>query len=158
MSFSDVRTAVKNTLEAMTTIGSPKVQDYRRHAISWEKIAAAFLDNSNRINVWIIEWSGVAPELIATGSRVYRYPHSIRLWGLYGLRDDTATGKTFEDYCDLILDEFNGTEKLESGTTKARIVQDAPASLEDFDEAEFVGVLCHRARIRLNYEEQRAYS
>lgn len=158
MSFSDVRTAVKTVLEAMTTIGDPKVQDYRRHAVSWEKIAAAFLDNSNRINAWIIEWTSVEPVLLATGSRVYTYPHFIRLWGLYGLRDDTATGKTFEDYCDNILDEFNGTAELQYGSTKARIVDDNPAALEEFDEAEFVGVLCHRARIKLNYQEQRAYT
>jgi hypothetical protein len=154
MSYSTIRAVVKSTLEGISTI--EKVQDYRRHHVEWDKIATSFKDTNNRIHGWIIEWDSADPELEASGSRVYSYIHTIRLIGLYSLVDIDATGKTFEDECDTILDTFNALEWLESGSTKVARIQE-PAILENIDEAEFVGVLCHRAFIILKYNEQRSY-
>jgi hypothetical protein len=155
MSYSQVRAVIKSTLEGISTI--EKVQDYSRHTVDWDEIATFFKDTNNRIHVWIIEWNNTDNVLEAVGTRVYSYNHNITLWGLYGLKDSEATQKTFEDEVDTVLDTFNALEWLLSGSTRiAR--QNEPAVLANLDHATLSDVLCHRAQIDINYNEQRVYS
>ena len=155
MSYSTLRAFVKTTLEGINTI--EKVQDYRRHHVEWDKIASSFKDSNNRIHAWIIEWDNSEPELEAVGSRVFSYIHTVRLIGLYSLNDTNATGKTFEDECDSVLDEFNAVEWItNNGSNFARLHE--PAKLDSIDEAEFSGVLCHRAFISMQFNETRSYT
>jgi hypothetical protein len=153
MSYSQIRSVVKSTLEGISTI--EKVQDYKRHHVEWDKIATSFKDSNNRIHGWTILWGGAEPIIAATGSRVYDYIHRIRLVGVYSLIDNDATAKVFEDECDTVLDTFNAIEWLTSGNTKVARMEE-PAVLEEPDEAMFVDVLCHRATIVLTYKEPRS--
>jgi hypothetical protein len=158
MSYRALATTIKAQIETISTI--EKVQDYGRHTIDWDEIATLFKDSNNRIHVWIIEWRNVDPELVATGSRAISYPHNITLWGLLGLKDDTATQKTLEDEADSIMDLFNAQKDLIDSvtiTTKYVMPDDELCSLENMDHIKLSNVLCNRVEMKLSYEELRSY-
>jgi len=147
MSWSNIRAQIKTELEKISDVG--KVNDYRRHLVSWEKIAEGFLDNG-KINGWIIDWSSMRGQKESDTPPVIRRFHTIRIWGLYGLKDVVASAKTFEGIVEDVIDHFDALQDL-GGGTKARWSE--PARIESMDEAMFVGVLCHRAQILLSYFE-----
>ncbi len=152
MSWALIRARVKVVLESIDSVG--QVNDYRRHHTDWDKIAEDFIDGG-RINGWIIDWNGFTPTKEASGSIAIKRVHLIRIWGLYSLRDVTASSKTFENIAEEVVDAFDALEDL-GGVTKARM--EAPAKLMPIEEAQFAGVLCHRCQILLNYAELVAFT
>jgi len=143
---------VKEVLESVSGIG--QVNDYRRHHADWNKIAESFR-SGGKINGWIIDWNGFTPTKEASGSIAIKRVHSIRIWGLYSLKDNVASAKTFEDLAEAVVDAFDALEEL-GDSTKARM--ESPARIEAIEEAMFAGALCHRAQIILSYSELVAFA
>jgi len=146
MSLSTIKTAIKTKLEAIDNVG--KVQDYRRHHIDWDKIISSFVDNG-KVNAWIIEWRDAAGDKIAVGDLVVERRHTFRLFGLYSLKDLTASAKTFEGIVEEVMDAFDKNETLASGVRWF-----APSRLQSIDEGMFAGILCHRAEVILSFSER----
>ena len=146
MSVAQIRADIKTKLESIENVG--KVSDYRRHTVDWEEIAKNFKEGG-RINGWIIEWNDMTPTLVATGSIAIQRKHTFRIWGLYSLRDDTASAKIFEGIIEEVCDEFDKERDLPNA--RARWFE--PSRLVGINEGLFAGVLCHRSEIILSYEE-----
>jgi hypothetical protein len=148
MSLSAIRAEIKSKLESVTGIG--QVQDYRRHTIDWNEIATLFKSGS-KINGWIIDWTSAPQTKEASGSIILNRRHTFRVWGLYSLKDNVASAKTFDDLVEAILNEFSKDQDL---IQYVRWPDDAPPGIVAMDEQMFTGVLCHRAQLALVYEEQ----
>jgi hypothetical protein len=148
MSLSTIRAAIKTELESISNVG--KVQDYRRHHIDWDKIVASFVDDG-KVNAWIIEWRDAVGTEIAGQSSVIERRHTFRLFGLYSLKDLTASAKTFEGITEEVMDQF---DKLDNNILTAGVKWFAPARLQSVDEGLFAGILCHRAEVILSFSER----
>ena len=142
-SLSTARAEIKTKMESVSGMGI--VNDYRRNAHTWDEIADGF-KSDDRINGWIIEmtsapadWGQMTNELIRT--------YNFRIWGLYSVKDDDASGKVFEDLTDEVLNELTKDRTLNQ---KAHRVM--PAQLVNIDDNLFSGVLCHRCEILLTVE------
>ncbi len=152
MSLALIRTEIKAKLDSISNVG--KVNDYRRHHVDWEKIAESFIDGG-RINGWFFEWISAPQTKVASGSIVLTRSHGFRIWGLYSLKDNVESAKTFEGIVEEVLNEFSNDQDLIS---KVRWPDNAPPTLISMDERVFVGVLCHRCQIGLTYNEQLAFA
>lgn len=148
MSLSIIRATIKTELESIDNIG--KVQDYRRWHIDWDKIVSSFVDDG-KVNAWIIEWRDAVGTEIAGQSSVIERRHTFRLFGLYSMKDLTASAKTFEGIVEEVMDEF---DKLPNNILATGVKWFAPARLQNIDEGMFAGILCHRAEVILSFSER----
>lgn len=153
MSLTLIREAIKAKLDSIDNVG--EVNDYRRHHITWEKIIENFTDSTGKVNGWFFEWLAAPQTKEASGSIVLTRSHSFRIWGVYSLKDNVASAKTFEGIVEEVLNEFSNDQDL---MIKVRWPDDSPPSLVNMDEVGFSGVLCHRCQIGLTYNEQVAFS
>lgn len=145
MSLQEIRDDIKTKFDSLDIA---EVQDYRRHTVDWDEIAANF-KKGGRINVAFISWNDMTAIKEASGSVAIRRQHTFRIDWLYSLRDDTASQKSFENLVEDAMDEFDKEQDLP--TAKARWFE--PARLVGITEGMFSGVLCHRAEIILSFEE-----
>ena len=148
MSLDLIRAEIKTKLESIASIG--KVQDYIRHAITWEKIEEFYKDN-DKINAWFFRVASTPQSKIASGSIALDRQWNFNLFGFYGLKDVEGTGKVFENIVEDVLDEFSDSQDL---VAKVRWPDESPPECALIEERLFVGILCHRAQVNLVYDEQ----
>jgi hypothetical protein len=148
LSYSTILALLKTQLEAVTGIG--RVHDYFRYSTSLQKLAHDLFISDGIFHTWMITRVSFEPE--AQTSFLVERAHAFDFWGYYQMSDSEASEKTFQALCDTICNKFDDdTNVVLSGS----VDQPAPAQLLNFDiGVEFMGVLCHRAQIRITaYEE-----
>ena len=146
MSYTIILTELKAQLDAVTGIG--ETYDYFRLVHDEQTIHSTFV-NSGILNVWIIQRS-VIPGTSQTIDRTYRN-HIFDLYGYYAVDDSNSSEKTFQQFCDVVMNKFDEIENIDL-VTGVYIIQ--PSQLISFEHAMFCNVLCHRAIIRIATEEE----
>jgi hypothetical protein len=148
MSYSSILALLKTQLEAVTGIG--KVHDYFRYSESLQKEAHDLFISGGIFHTWMITRVSFDPE--AQTSFLVERAHAFDFWGFYQVNDSEASEKTFQALCDTICDKFDDDGNV---VLSDSVDQPARAQLLNFDiEVKFMGVLCHRAQIRITaYEE-----
>lgn len=148
MSYTTILALIKTQLEAVTGIGV--VHDYFRYSDDLEKLGRELFERNGIFHTWMISRVSVEAEAL-TSFQVER-THAFDLWGYYQVNDSEATEKTFQALCDTVMNKFDADENV---VLSASEDQPVPAQLVNFDIAvEFMGVLVHRAQIRLNIFEE----
>ncbi len=148
MSYTSILALIKAQLETVSGIGI--VHDYFRYSDDLEKQAADLFVSNGIFHTWMITRTAVEAEAM-TSFQVER-THPFELWGFYGMKDSEATEKTFQAICDLVLNKFDEDSNV---VLSANADQPGAAQLTEFiNGVEWMGVLTHRATIRINVFEE----
>jgi len=149
MTLENMKSAIKTRLESVTGIGN--VHTYNRNTVDWQEFYKLFKDANGRINTWLILWQGLpVSEIEATGSIFVRREYSFKIVGLYSLKDEDNSSNDFDNLVELIVNEFDGTRQLGSGSLPRYIV---PATTTTPTERMFSNYLVHTIEINLTYED-----
>jgi hypothetical protein len=146
MSYSTILAQVKSTLEGVS--GVANVYDYQRYSSDLSTLKSLFVSNSI-FHGWMITRVS-APATANITNQVFRQ-HQFELLGFYQVDDSLESEKTFQALCDTIMNTFDLTANLTLGGTADQI---QAAQLLEFVQVEFVGVLCHHARILIQADEE----
>jgi len=148
LSYTNILTNVKTILDSVTGIG--KTHDYFRFSDNLEHHGAELFYSNKIFHTWFItRVNFIANSLVHY--QVERF-HNFDLWGFYQISDKDASEKTFQALCDAICDKFDEDSNI---VMDANSDQPEPAELQEFELAvEFMGILCHRAKIRIQVFEE----
>lgn len=146
MSYSTISTQIKTLLDATTGIG--QTYDYMKLSHNDQTNKSLYVTNEI-FHVWFITRTDMPSEPYKL-KHVNR-KHNFQLIGFYAIDDSSESEKTFQALCDTICNEFDKDENINFVGTTHKI---KPAFLENFEPVEFVNVLCHRAIITLEIEEE----
>ena len=156
MSLAIIRTEIKSILDAISSIG--QVHEYERFTHEWKQYQKLFTKN-DKVNVWQIERPEVRRWVEATQGPtggVERVVHSFVLRGFYGINDEQATDKTFQDIVEEVCQAFRGVPQLALVTPPAEMVyesREAPVMATIYKD--MLGqVLCHVAEVNIAVQEK----
>jgi len=144
MAYAAIRDYIKAQLLAVTNMG--QVHDYLRLVNTWAKLEEYFTKN-NRLNVWAIVRGDTRTAW--QGGNILIKRHTIHLVGLYGLRDDAATEKTFLTLVDAVMEKFQEDHNLGDNCLTTD-----PPEVVDLGHRTVSNILCHRAVVRLQVYER----
>lgn len=140
MSEADIRTKIKAILGAVTNVGA--VYDYRRNAASDSEFILLFkqtVGGVDHIRGWMIHRRSASEQAKTTAA-----PHVYELNGYLGIKDATATEKTFTALVEAVRDKFRADATLYN----AGYAHD-PVQVEQQDDRQFGAVLCHHAQLSI---------
>lgn len=149
MALSDITAEIKTILEGVSGIGT--VHDYERWAATWEKFLELFKDSNNKINGWTITRRKTPAER-DTMPTVMR-THTFVIRGVYGLKDEDATEKTFQDLVEAVQGAFEDEYSL-----GGYAVNSGPVQVVTVESRIFGKVLCHYAELEYEVQERKEYS
>lgn len=150
MSLSSIRTQIKTILEGVSGIGI--VHDYERWSADWKAFLTLFQDSNDLINGWMFAREKTVQRRVTLGEK--EKAHIFRLRGVYGLKDEDATEKTFQDLIESNVAAFDADETL-SGTCLTINPDWGPMDgavglqVDLVENRIFGSVLCHYAECRL---------
>lgn len=151
MSLALIRTEIKTIMDGIDDVGI--VHDFERFSPSWEKFLLLFKPPGKKyIRGWEITRKRSTEKGNSeddTATHQYRRFHQMVIKGYYGLQDETATEKIFQDLVETICDTFRANHTLndtaeDCGTPQA----------ERVETRMFGNVLCHYGEIHLKVEEE----
>jgi hypothetical protein len=138
--IDELRAEIKGILEGVYGIGV--VQDYRRHSVDWNEIAAMF-KHDGIINGWVIEARSLKSVREQITSRILR-TWGIRVSGIYSLVDAQATAKQFEALVERVVDALDADATLGGKVHKA-----GPCAVTEIAQGSFASALCHICAVDL---------
>lgn len=150
MSVPAMREQIKTILLGVTGIGV--VHYYNRRATDWNKILERFKDADGKINTVMFARDKMQKRL--TGGSPER-AHLWRIRVIMGLKDDAATGITFDALLTAIeaafenYDDLNGTCLTTKSLDWGPLAGQEGIQIETIDERVFGSVLCHYAELLL---------
>ena len=159
MSLSAIRTQIKTTLEGVSGIGT--VHEYERWANDWKGFLELFKTSANVINGWMIT-RRKTPERWRTAEE-YERVFEFAILGVYGLKDDDATEKTFQDLIEAICAAFRQDPDLggacetthpEFGSLAGR----SGVQVEVVENRVLGSVLCHFCVLRIGAQVFESFS
>ena len=156
MSLSTVRTEIKTIIEAVTGIG--KVYEYERLTHDFKQYNKLFTKN-DKVNVWQIErptFKFYVHGSAGSTSGVERKIHDFVIHGWYGLSDDLASEKTFQDLVELVCQAFRNKPDLNATAEMIKMSPDNPIT-GDIGKDYLGEVLCHTVRINISIQERTAF-
>jgi len=151
MTQATIRARLKVTLDTVTNVG--RTHDYLR----WSIDESAFIDlfgttigTDDQFRGWMITWRGFEQEEPYTGRDSDQYrTHTFQLDGYLGLKDSTATEKTFAALAELVCNTLDADGTLNSSA----FAHTREPTQCIVDERVFYGKLCHHAEIMLQVVE-----
>lgn len=148
MSLSAIRTEIKTILNSVTDIGV--VHDYERWSKDWNTILSLFQPSGKAyIRGWMITRRATSEQVITQGpGGTNQRDHSFVIKGVFGLKDDTASEKTFQDLLESICTALRGNPTLNGSALGCE-----PPQVLSVDIRMFSQVLCHYAEIELKASE-----
>ena len=153
MSLATVRTKIADLIGAVTGIG--KVHEYERYTHDWKQYQKLFTKN-DKVNVWQIERPTFTRYVHATTgptSGVERVIHDFIIRGFYGLSDELASEKTFQDLVESVCQKFRGYPDLDSTAEMIKMSFSNP--ITGAIRKEYLGaVLCHMVEINISIQEK----
>ena len=153
MSLSAIEEQIKAILSGVDGMGV--VHDYERWAATWEKFLALFsvedAEGVRRINGWTFS-RRKTPETEPTESHNLRTYH-FRFRGIYGLKDDDASERVFQQLIEDVCAAFRAAYKLNSTAHHT-----SPMQVNVVENRVFGKVLCHYAELELTAEEYKTWS
>lgn len=154
MSLTLIRAQIKSVLEDTVTPGGKllvevaKIHDYWRHVVKESVLSRLFTSPTRIFHTWLITRTAVEDKLISANltAQCYLRTHSIKVWGFYGLKDSTATSKTFDGVVDAVMDALRTALELPSPLSGTAFNATQPQA-SPFNEGHFVGILSHSCQI-----------
>lgn len=148
MSLSAIRTEVKTILQNVTDIGV--VHDYERWSNDWNTILSMFQPSGKAyIRGWMITRRATQEVVVTQGlGGSNQREHSFVIKGVFGLKDDIASEKTFQDLIESICSALRGNPTLNGSA-----IECDPPQVMSVDIRMFSQVLCHYAEIELKAAE-----
>lgn len=96
-------------------------------------------------HVWFITRNRM-PAIAGTSGQVLR-DHTFQLIGYYQVDDTNASEKTFQELCDIVMDEFDTTSNLQLNNTAEQLQAAQLIEFNSFEER--FSVICHEAIIEI---------
>lgn len=153
MSLDTVRSKIKTLIEDVSGIG--KVHDYERYTHNWKQYEKLFTKN-NKVNVWQIERATFTRFVHATTgptAGVERVIHDFIIRGFYGLSDELASEKAFQNLIEGVCQKFRGYPDLDSTAEMIKMSPENP--ITGSIRKEYLGtVLCHIVEINISIQEK----
>lgn len=153
MSIDTVRTKIKDLIGTVSGIG--KVHDYERYTHDWKQYTKFFTKDS-KVNVWQIERATFTRFVHATKgptAGVERVIHDFIIRGWYGLSDDLASEKTFQDLIEGVCQKFRGYPDLDGTAEMIKMSPEQP--ITGSIRKDYLGaVLCHVVEINISIQER----
>lgn len=150
--YLTILTDIKTKMESITDIG--KVYDYERYSTDMATFINLFkvvISGVEQIRGWEISRFAVTEH--KTGA--YFRHHKFRISGYMGLKDSTATDKTFQQLVDAVSDKFRNSQGGSSWDYKdGDNPQNSPVQVPVIDVRTFGSVLCHHSEIILSVTER----
>lgn len=145
MSFTDIRAGIKTKLESIS--GIENVNDFVIWSDDWDSLLTYFVKDG-RVNTWQIGLiSAPAPVL---DSELVTNVYNIGLFGLYSIKTDQESSKTFEDLCLKVINEF-ATSINPISVAGTRFPK--PPSLLSFANTIYMQSPAHQATIQMQVSE-----
>lgn len=153
MSLDLIRSEMKSIIEGVSGIG--KVHDYERYTHEWKQYEKLFT-LASKVNVWQIERPSFSRYVNASkgpSNGVERVVHDFIIRGFFGLSDELASEKTFQDIVEGICQAFRDKPDLNGTAEMIKISHDFPVT--GAIRKDYLGaVLCHIVEISISIQER----
>ncbi len=152
MSVAGIRAQIKATLQGVADIG--QVHDYDRWEINWDGFLTLFkatVGGVDQIRGWTIHSQSDASGYPGTNN-VGQFEHLFLLRGYLGLKDSSATEKTFDDLVEAVQKAFMGNYTLNGSAMNAE-----PPQIMVKEARQMSDMLVHYAEIQLRVKERAVF-
>lgn len=152
MSVAGIRAQIKAILQGVANVG--QIHDYDRWEIDWDDFLTLFkstIGGTDQIRGWTIHVQSDGSSYPGTNN-VGQFEHLFLLRGYVGLKDASATEKTFDDLVEAVQKAFMGNYTLNGSAMNAEPPQVLVKEIRQLSD-----VLVHYAEIQLRVRERATF-
>jgi len=150
MSIVSIRSELKIILESITGIGT--VHDYIRHWAGNERSFRDKFETSEHIlHAWQITRRASDEKVLNQNVQNLRR-HDFLFFGVYGLKDEDASEKTFQDFIEIICNTLRINSK-QPAPFSGTVLRAGPPQVERVEHKNFNGKLVHSADLSIWVDE-----